>query len=298
MIEKQHAKISIVLQCELLSLNRSNIYYLPSPENDMNLQLMRVVDEQFLKTPFYGSRQMRDHLIRQGFEVNRKRVRRLMKLMGLCAIYQKPRTSDPHPDHKIYPYLLRDLTINRPGQVWCTDITYIPMRKGFFYLVAIMDWYSRKVLSWRFSNSMDTSFCCEALSEAIEKYGAPEIFNTDQGSQFTSIEFTNILIDNGIKISMDGKGRWMDNVFIERLWRSLKYECVYLHAFETGREASKMIADWISFYNTSRPHSTFNGQTPDEVYNAGQPAMDMMDNLGTKLPTSPQLHQLKPCGAF
>jgi putative transposase len=296
MIEKYNPRISIVRQCDLLSLNRSAVYYVPSPEKEEDLQLMRVIDEQFLKTPFYGSRQMRDHLIRRGFLVNRKRVRRLMKLMGLSAIYQKPRTSDPHPDHKIYPYLLRDLAITNPNQVWCTDITYIPMKRGFFYLVAIMDWYSRTVLSWRFSNSMDTSFAKEALEEALEKYGKPEIFNSDQGSQFTSIKFTNILIDNEIKISMDGKGRWMDNVFIERLWRSLKYECVYLHAFENGREASTMIGNWITFYNQQRPHSTFNGQTPAEVYNAM--AVDMMDNFLQKLPTSPQPFLQIPCGAF
>lgn len=228
---------------------------------------MRVIDEQFMETPFYGTRQMTRHLIRQGFKVSRKRVKRLMRLMGLQAIYQKPRTSDPNPQHKIYPYLLRELVIDKPGQVWCTDITYIPMRKGFLYLIAVMDWYSRKVLSWRLSNSMDKGFCIEALEEAIQKYGAPDIFNTDQGSQFTSIDFTNILIFNDIKISMDGKGRWMDNVFIERLWRSLKYECVYLHAFENGSEARKSIGNWILFYNTRRPHSTFNGQTPFEVYN-------------------------------
>lgn len=298
MIEKQHPTMSVVQQCKLLELNRSGVYYTPSPESDDSLQLMRVVDEQHLKTPFYGSRQMRDHLIRLGFRVNRKRVQRLMKLMGLCAIYPKPRTSDPHPAHKIYPYLLRELAIARPNQVWCTDITYIPMKKGFFYLVAIMDWYSRKVLSWRLSNSMDTSFVIEALEEALEKYGKPEIFNSDQGSQFTSIDFTKVLIDNDIKISMDGKGRWMDNVFIERLWRSLKYECMYLHAFESGYEASRMIGNWIKFYNRERPHSTFNGQTPNEVYNPAQKSCGYMDNLASKLPTSPQHNQHQPCGAF
>jgi len=229
---------------------------------------MRMIDEQFMETPFYGTRQMTRHLIREGFAVSRKRIKRLMRLMGLQAIYQKPKTSDPNPEHKVYPYLLRDLVIDKRGQVWCTDITYIPMRKGFLYLIAIMDWYSRKVLSWRLSNTMDRGFCIEALQEAIEKYGAPGIFNTDQGSQFTSIDFTKVLIDNSIKISMDGKGRWMDNVFIERLWRSLKYECVYLYAFESGSEARKSIGDWIVFYNTRRPHSTFGGQTPREVYNA------------------------------
>jgi len=292
MIEKNNQNVSIVQQCKMLSLSRSSVYYQPVPESESNLQLMRLIDEQFMETPFYGSRQMMRHLNRQGFNVSRGRVQRLMRLMGLTAIYQKPHTSDPHPGHKIYPYLLRDVTIDRPGQVWCTDITYIPMKKGFFYLVAIMDWYSRKVLSWRFSNSLDTRFCTEALEEAIKSYGAPEIFNTDQGSQFTSTDFTTILIDNNIKISMDGKGRWMDNVFIERLWRSLKYECVYLQAFESGSEARSAIGKWIDFYNTKRPHSTFDGQTPDEVYNQATVAkpqpMDMMDNSQKELPTYPQ----------
>jgi putative transposase len=251
-----------------LSLNRTGIYYQPVPENAENLKLMRIIDEQFMATPFYGTRQMMRHLIRQGFKVSRKRVKRLMRTMGLQAIYQKPRTSEPNPEHKIYPYLLRELVIDKPGQVWCTDITYIPMRKGFLYLIAVMDWYSRKVLSWRLSNTMDKGFCIEALEEAIQKYGSPGIFNTDQGSQFTSMDFINILIFNNIKISMDGKGRWMDNVFIERLWRSLKYECVYLLAFESGFEARKSIGNWIDFYNTRRPHSTFDGRTPFEVYNA------------------------------
>ena len=199
---------------------------------------MRLIDEQFLETPWYGSRQMARHLRRNGWCVGRHRVRRLMTKMGLAPIYQRPKTSEPHPQHKIYPYLLRHLAIDRPNQVWCADITYIPMRRGFLYLVAIMDWASRKVLAWRLSNTMDAEFCVAALEEAIARYGRPEIFNTDQGSQFTSFAFTNTLKDAGIRISMDGRGRWMDNVFIERLWRSLKYECVFLHAFETGSEAS------------------------------------------------------------
>ena len=228
---------------------------------------MRIIDEQFMETPFYGTRQMTRHLLRQGFKVSRKRIKRLMRTMGLCAIYQKPHTSDSNPEHKIYPYLLRGLVIDKPGKVWCTDITYIPMRKGFFYLIAIMDWYSRKVLSWRLSNTIDKGFCIEALIDALQTYGPPEIFNTDQGSQFTAVDFTKVLMLNNIKISMDGKGRWMDNVFIERLWRSLKYECVYLLAFENGSEARKAIGNWIDFYNKRRPHSTFGGQTPFEVYN-------------------------------
>ena len=231
---------------------------------------MRLIDEQYLKTPFYGSGQLARHLRREGYCVGRHRIRRLMRLMGIEAIYQAPRTSDPHPEHKVYPYLLRGLEIPRPNQVWCTDITYIPMGRGFLYLVAIMDWYSRKVLSWRLSNTMDTSFCLEALEEAIDKYGTPEIFNTDQGSQFTSLDFTGLLKAHEIKISMDGKGRWMDNVFIERLWQSLKYECVYLKAFTDGLHAKTEIGAWIRYYNGSRPPSTFGGRTPAEVY-SGHP---------------------------
>ncbi|MDP6180196.1 MAG: IS3 family transposase [Desulfatiglandales bacterium] len=267
MVEPTNTNLPISSQCDLLSVSRSSWYYTPKGESPLNLKLMRLIDEQFLKTPFYGSRQMARHLRREGYCVGRHRVRRLMRLMGIEAIYQTPRTSDPHPKHKIYPYLLRDLEITHSNQVWCTDITYIPLGRGFLYLVAIMDWYSRKVLSWRLSNTMDTSFCLEALEEAIDKYGAPEIFNTDQGSQFTSIDFTGLLKAHGIRISMDGKGRWMDNVFIERLWRSLKYECVYLKAFTNGGHARKEIGDWMQYYNMQRPHSTFEGRTPKEVYN-------------------------------
>jgi putative transposase len=202
----------------------------------------------------------------QGYGMGRHRVRRLMALMSLRAIYQEPCPSQPHPHHRIYPYLLRNLAIEESNQVWWTDITYIPIKRGFLYLVAIMDWQSRKVLSWRLSNTMDPHFCVEALEEALALYGAPEIFNTDQGSQFTSCEFISVLKENGIKISMDGKGRWRDNVFIERLWRSLKYECVYLHAFENGSQARHHIGTWLSHYNQTRPHSTFDGQTPEEVY--------------------------------
>ena len=271
MIDKAHRDLSLKRQCQLLGFSRSCFYYQPRSENAENLTLMRLIDEQFLATPFYGSRQMTRHLQRQGYVVGRHRVRRLMCKMGLCAIYQKPRTSDPHPEHRVYPYLLRGLSINRPNQVWCADITYIPMQRGFLYFVAIMDWYSRKVLACRLSNSMDTSFCVEALEDALARYGKPDMFNTDQGSQFTSINFTNILKDHDIKISMDGKGRWMDNVLIERLWRSLKYECVYLHAFEGGLEARGNINVWIDFYNHQRPHSSFEGLTPDEVYRGAKP---------------------------
>lgn len=267
MVEPGNDNLSVKAQCSLLSISRSGFYYDPKGPSPLNLTLMRLIDEQFLLTPYYGSRQMAHHLRRQGYNVGRHRVRRLMRLMGIEAIYQKPRTSDPHPAHKIYPYLLRNLVVNNAHQVWGTDITYIPIKRGFLYLVATMDWHSRKVLSWRLSNTMDTHFCVEALEEALALHGVPEIFNTDQGSQFTSFDFTNILKANRVKISMDGKGRWMDNVFIERLWRSLKYECVYLNAFETGLQARKEIGSWIEHYNQTRPHSTFNGQTPDEIYN-------------------------------
>lgn len=265
MVDSAHS-LSITRQCQLLSISRSGYYYQPRNENAYTLTLMRLIDEQFLLTPYYGSRQMAYHLQRQGHKVGRHRIRRLMRLMGIAAVYQKPRTSDPLPEHKIYPYLLRDKVIDHPNQVWCADITYIPVRRGFLYLVAIMDWYSRKVLAWRLSNTQDRSFCVEALEEALHTHGTPQILNTDQGSQFTSSDFTNVLKEHKIDISMDGKGRWMDNVFIERLWRSLKYECVYLHGFDNGSQARQKITEWIQHYNHDRPHSTFNGQTPYEVY--------------------------------
>jgi putative transposase len=268
MIEPEHSQLSIARQCELVSISRSGFYYRPAGETPLNLALMRLIDAQFLQTPWYGSRQMARHLRREGYTVGRKRVRRLMAKMGLAPIYQRPRTTVPHPEHRIYPYLLRDLVIDRPNQVWCADLTYIPMRRGFLYLVAVMDWTSRKVLSWRVSNTMDVAFCLEALEEALAQFGKPEIFNTDQGSQFTSPQFAGVLQDAGVRISMDGRGRWMDNVFIERLWRSLKYECVYLHAFETGSELRAGLSHWIDYYNARRPHSTLAGRTPDEAYGA------------------------------
>ena len=227
---------------------------------------MRLIDETFLECPFYGARQMVRHLRRLGWAVGRRRVRRLMRKIGLSPIYQAPRTSEPHPAHKTYPYLLRKLVIERPNHVWCADVTYIPMRRGFLYLVAIMDWATRKVLAWRLSNTMEADFCVAALNDAMDVHGRPEIFNTDQGSQFTSHAFTGALADAGIRISMDGRGRWMDNVFIERLWRSLKYECVFLNAFETGAEARTGIGRWIDFYNQRRPHSALGDRTPDEAY--------------------------------
>ena len=258
--------LSVRRQCKLLSLARSGFYYSPKGESAENLKFMEIIDKQFLETPWYGSRQMARHMQRQDHKCGRHRVRRLMRLMRLVPIYQEPNTSKKHPQHKVYPYLLRGMKIDRPNQVWCTDITYIPMRRGFLYLVAIMDWASRKVLAWRISNTLDADFCIKALKEALAKYGAPEIFNTDQGSQFTSYEFTQVLKDADVKISMDGRGRWIDNRMIERLWRSLKYECVYLRAFETGTEAKKEIGKWLTYYNTERPHSTHGILTPSEVY--------------------------------
>ena len=266
MIKPAHQRLSIAAQCRLLSISRSSYYYAPVPETAETLTLMRTIDAAFLDMPWYGSRQMVRHLRREGYDVGRRRVRRLMTKMGLSPIYQRPRTSDPHPQHRVYPYLLRNLAIERPNHVWCADVTYIPMRRGFLYLVAIMDWASRKVLAWRLSNTMDAGFCVAALEDAIARFGKPEIFNTDQGSQFTSFAFTSVLRDAEVRISMDGRGRWMDNVFIERLWRSLKYECIYLHAFETGSELRAGLGRWITYYNTRRPHSGLAGQTPAEAY--------------------------------
>ena len=265
-IEPDHPELSITKQCDLLQISRSSWYYEALGESVKNLELMRLIDEQFMEEPSWGGRQMARHLRRKGHWVNRKRVRRLMQKIGLMAIYQKPHTSRPHPEHKKYPYLLRGVDITRPNHVWCADITYIPMRKGFLYLVAVMDWASRKVLSWRLSNTLDADFCLEALKEALEKYGKPEIFNTDQGSQFTSSEFIQELKDAKVDISMDGRGRWMDNVMIERLWRTLKYDCVYLNAFETGSETRKGIGKWFKRYNEERPHSSLDDRTPYEAY--------------------------------
>jgi putative transposase len=253
-------------RCELLDVARSSAYYHPEPVSEADLALMRLIDEIHLELPFYGTRRMRDELEERGHKVNRKRVQRLMRLMGLRALYPRRRTSQPGKGHKIYPYLLRGLSIERANQVWATDISFIPMAKGFMYLVAIMDWHSRRVLSWRVSNTMDTDFCIEALEEALQRFGAPEIFNTDQGSQFTSEAFTDVLKDHGIKISMDGKGRWIDNVFVERLWRSVKYEDLYLHAYETPTELRAGLARYFTFYNTRRRHSALDRRTPDAVY--------------------------------
>ena len=288
-IRRDHPDLSLSRQCRLLSISRSSFYYVLKGESPENLALMRRIDELFLKYPFYGSRQMVRQLRRQGNCVGRHRVRRLMRLMGLEAIYQAPRTSAPHPAHRVYPYLLKGMAIDRPNQVWCADITYIPGQRGFLYLVAIMDWATRHVLSWRLSNTMDAGFCVEALNEALARYGRPEIFNTDQGSQFTSFDFTGTLGDADIRISMDGQGRYMDNIFIERLWRSLKYEAIYLHELTDGFVARRVIGEWIGFYNTERSHSALDGQTPAEAYEAEWP-VDMMDKA-IALPTSPQVQQ-------
>ena len=253
-------------QCELLELPRSTFYHVPKPVTDEELELMALIDRCHLEHPYYGSRRIRDWLEDEGHRVNRKRVQRLMRTMGLAALYPKRNLSLANQAHTVYPYLLRNLVVDRPNQVWATDVTYIPMARGFVYLVAIMDWYSRRVLSWRVSNTLDASFCVEALNEAIETYGAPEIFNTDQGSQFTSEEFTGVLKQHDIRISMDGKGRWVDNVFVERLWRSVKYEEVYLRAYDSIDDARASLGRYFAFYNAKRRHQSLDRQTPDSVY--------------------------------
>lgn len=257
--------MSIRRQCELLELNRASWYYQPAPESAENLALMRRIDEQYLRTPFFGSRQMTAWFQRQGEVINRKRVRRLMRLMALEAIYARPRTTQRDAKHKIYPYLLRDLTITRADQVWGADITYVPMRHGFLYLMAIMDWYSRYVVAWRLSNSLEGSFCNECLDEALAR-SRPEIFNTDQGVQFTSEAWTSRLQAQGVAISMDGRGRALDNVFVERLWRTVKQEHVYLHDYATTWEVEEGLADYFRFYDEERPHSSLGTHTPGEVY--------------------------------
>jgi putative transposase len=265
-LDRAH-KLPISRQCLALDISRSSAYRKLAGVSDGDIDMMRKLDELHLKRPFKGSRRLRDDLWdNYGLQVNRKRVQRLMRLMGIRALHPGAKTTRPNPKHKVYPYLLRELEINRVNQVWCTDLTYIPMRKGFLYLVAIMDWHSRKVLSWRLSNSLDAAPCVEALEEALANYGTPDIFNSDQGCQFTSEDFTDVLKDNGIKISMDGKGRWMDNVFIERLWRSLKYEEVYLKAYDSVAQAKQGIGDWLMFYNEERRHSSLSRMTPDQVY--------------------------------
>lgn len=258
--------LTVARQCALLDLPRSTFYHAPQPVSDEELALMQQIDRCHLKHPFYGSRRIQDWLEDQGILVNRKRVQRLMRTMGLVALYPKRNLSLANQAHRVYPHLLRNLVIDRPNQVWATDLTYIPMARGFVYLVAIMDWYSRKVLAWRVSNTLDAGFCVDALEDAIEQYGTPEIFNTDQGSQFTSETFTNVLRNNGIRISMDGKGRWLDNVFVERLWRSVKYEEVYLKAYTSVQAAKRSLGRYFDFYNIERRHQALDRRTPDSVY--------------------------------
>ena len=269
-------KLPKTRRCALLGVPRSSAYYRPAAVSERDVVLMRTMDEIHLRWPFYGSRRIADALADEGYAVNRKCVQRLMRQMGMNALYPGPNTSRAHHAHKVYPYLLRGLAIERPNQVWCTDVTYLPMARGFVYLVAIMDWYSRKVLAWRLSNTLDADFCIAALNEALTKYGTPAIFNTDQGCQFTSESFTGRLKQHGIKISMDGKGRWMDNVFIERLWRSLKYEEVYLHAYDTVKEARDCVGRWITFYNHRRKHQGLDRRTPDNVYYTNMHAQSPM----------------------
>jgi putative transposase len=265
MIDRAHPQVSLSRQCALLDINRASVYYRPVPTRAEDLELMNLMDRQYLKTPFYGSRRMKAWLLQQGHLVSRHRVRRLMRLMGLEAIYRRPRTSQPAAGHRVYPYLLKGVEINRVNQVWATDITFIPMARGFLYLVAIMDWHSRYVLAWRLSNTMEVDFCVAALEEALGK-GRPEIFNTDQGSQFTSDAFTELLLEQGIQVSMDGKGRYQDNILVERLWRSVKYEEVYLKAYQTVAEARVGIGAYLQFYNQQRPHQALGYCTPAEVY--------------------------------
>ena len=258
--------LSIIRQCDLLDLPRSTFYHGPKPVSEADLELMRLIDRCHMELPFYGSRRIVDWLGDEGHLVNRKRVQRLMRTMGIVAIYPKKNLSQPNQVHRVYPYLLRNLNIDRPSQVWATDITYLPMARGFVYLVAVIDWYSRRVLSWRLSNTLDSQFCVDALEDAIAEGGAPEIFNTDQGSQFTSEEFTGVLKREEIQISMDGKGRWLDNVFVERLWRSVKYEEVYLKAYDNVGHARQSLDTYFRFYNEKRRHQSLDRQTPDSVY--------------------------------
>jgi putative transposase len=265
MIDRKHS-LPITHQAKVLGISRSSIYYLPKPVSERDQELMKRIDRLHLELPFAGARMLRDLLRLEGFKVGRKHISTLMKRMGIEALYRKPRTTKPGAGHKIYPYLLRHLPINRPNQAWAMDITYIPMAKGFVYLAAVVDWFTRRVLSWKVSITMDVHFCLEAVEEAISKYGTPEIMNTDQGSQFTSQAFTGLLKDNGIQISMDGKGSWRDNVFVERLWRSVKYEEVYLHAYSSVSDTRAGLSRYFRFYNTRRPHSSLDGQTPDQVY--------------------------------
>jgi putative transposase len=307
LVDRDHRQPSIRRQCALLGVARSGIYRPPTPANDGDLAVMRRLDELFTAWPFLGSRRMVAMLRAEGHAVNRKRVQRLMRRMGIAALGPKPRTTKPAPGHKIFPYLLRNLVVERPNQVWAADITYVPIGRGFLYLVAVIDWASRAVLAWRLSNTMDVSFCVAALEEALARFGKPGIFNTDQGSQFTSAAFTGTLAQAGVRISMDGRGRWLDNVFIERLWRSLKYEDIYLKGYADGREAKAGIGAWFAFYNARRPHQALGNRTPMQVWRdgttgaLGDAAMDMTPRIVVRgldsadaLPTCPpppQQHQ-------
>jgi putative transposase len=268
-VDKENA-LSMRRQCALLSLHRSTAYYQPAVIAEDDLAIMRLIDEEYMRHPFYGSRKMQVWLHREGYVVNRKRVQRLMRLMDLHGLSPRGSASQPHPKHKKYPYLLRALEVVRADQVWATDITYIPMAHGFVYLIAVIDWFSRRVLAWRLSNTLDTSFCIEALSEALRLWGTPDIFNTDQGAQFTAEDFLDVLRDHNVQISMDGKGRWLDNVFVERLWRSVKYEEVYLHAYAQVAEARRGIGRYLLFFNEERPHQALGYRTPSEIYFASR----------------------------
>ena len=272
MIDRTH-DLPVTEQCKILSLSRSTVYYKPQETSPSDLALMRRIDELYLDYPFAGSRMLRDLLRRDGFAVGRKHVATLMKKMPIVALYKKPNISRRHPAHLVYPYLLRHMAITRPNHVFAADITYIPMKRGFVYLFAVMDWASRRVLAWRLSNTLATDFCIEAVEEAIHRYGTPEIFNTDQGAQFTSFEFTQLLKDNHIAIGMDGRGCWRDNMFVERLWKSIKYEEVYLRSYDTVREARDGIGRYLDFYNARRPHSSLDAITPDEYYYQHLPAL-------------------------
>jgi len=303
LVDRGHGALSVRRQCELVGVARSGVYLPPRPTKESDLALMRRIDELFMEWPFLGSRRMAQMLATDGQPLNRKRMQRLMRRMGIAALGPKPRTTMPAPGHKIFPYLLRNLAIDRPSQVWAADITYVPIGRGFLYLVAVMDWASRAVLAWRLSNTMDVSFCVGALEEALTRFGKPDIFNTDQGSQFTSVAFTGTLARAGVRISMDGRGRWLDNVFIERLWRSLKYEDIYLKGYADGREARTGIGTWFAFYNARRPHQALGNRTPMQVWREGttgafgETTVDMtlvlrtsLDNAAA-LPTCPQTPQ-------
>jgi putative transposase len=273
MIDRQHP-LPVVKQCQILALARSSVYAVPQPVSATTLAVMRQLDELHLRHPFAGSRMLRDLLRLQGVIVGRKHVATLMRRMGIEALYQHPRTTRPHPGHTVFPYLLRDRAITAPNQVWAMDITYLPMRRGFLYLVAVLDWATRRVLAWRLSNSMTVDFCLDALEAAIRDCGRPQILNTDQGSQFTGTAFVGLVQQHGISLSMDGKGSWRDNIFIERLWKSVKYEEVYLHAYATVAEAQRCLAHYFTFYNQGRPHSVLDGRTPDMVYFAPLPQLE------------------------